>query len=131
MGELRIDLLEERIERLRERTEYLRDEFEDVRHRTRRHRSQDQAATVGSSETTTRRRSVDRPRSALSSQEPDRETRGATDEEVAAAVRRVEREREEDAGVEIPIDDGVATPDDGTASDEESGDRDRTEIIVA
>lgn len=124
MGELRIDLLEERIERLRERTEHLQDEFDGVRQRARRLRRRDRTATGGSRETSTRQRSVERRLSAPSSDGPDRETRGATDEEVAAAVRRVERELEDDAGVEIPIDDGTAT-------DDESEERDRTEIIVA
>lgn len=130
MGELRIDLLEERIERLRERTDYLRDEFDGVRQRTRRLRKEDRTATGGSPKTSTRQRTVERRRSTLSSNGPDRTTRGATDEEVAAAVRRVERELEGDAGVEIPIDGGTVGDDD-TASDDGSEDRDRTEIIVA
>lgn len=130
MGQLRIDLLEERIERLRERTEYLQEEFEGVRDRTRALGDRDRTATDDPTGTATRQRPIERRLPARSSDGTGRATRGATDEEVAAAVRRVERELEGDAGVEIPIDGGTVEDDD-TAADDGSEDRDRTEIIVA
>lgn len=108
MGEHRVDLLEDRVERLRERTEQLQDEFDSVRRRTRQLHSGDPAGTGEQTDPADGRTASRRPRTALTDHGLDLGPNGASDEEVEAAIRRVE-----------------------TDTDDEPEDREREEIIVA
>lgn len=113
MGEHRIDTLEERVERLRERTERLQSEFDGVRRRTRRLQGRATSADGSQEASTDGRTDADRLPGAIAGLADDRRvssdgSSGASDDEVEAAVRRVE-----------------------TDTDEASEDRDCEEIIVA